>query len=1448
MEPAARLPQESSRASGEDSTTPRLLHSHGGAGDVARPNSTPAQTLGLRTAAGNSTFSRAGRAFTAFRRVRRPGPPVVDVEATIDATAEAGRLVVVTSPKWERGLDLAIVVESNGVAAVWADAIREFESSLWRMGAFRSITHWSLSSTTDEEPTLTVTDAAGHRHHPDGLYQAGGRRVILLVTDGSADHWYGLPTWNVVRSWAIGMPTAIVQLLPEGYWGYTALGVPGAAMRTVRPAAPNIEAEVRHAWWEDIPDDLSPVPVPIVALTDASLTKWARAVAAGAEWIDAVWAAPRDRPADEPSSRTLTPPERVRAFQARSSIEAQTIARILAGAPSLSIRLIRVLQTRLVPGSGPSHLAEVLVSGLLERVGPDSDDPRLRLRDGVRDLLRRGTTTTQEWDTFEVLTEHLERHAGTGPAVQALLADPSGARALDAEMEPFAAMGRAVAQRLGIDLQPPPSVPLPTAEDGRNQAPPDPENVNFAAPAVWWSTPRILFAAASPEDAGLPVPIEGHRAALREALRPWNEPVPVEGIVEPEFDDRGMLTTVERASVSRIAQTAQVAAAAGRPYTHVHVLAHGCRVGDQTTPALGLALYADDDRTTARVTSEMLRAAITSVVPGPAVVTLAVCSGTQSIGAADSDELARTLHEAGTSVVVVSKTRDTFDESVSFTRHFYGLILKGADVRTTLSSTRELLHGEQVHQAQRESLASYIRLPEHYQDRLYEVAMRAQMASLSTAQLWADRLIDAALPDAAAYDTVADILGLRIAAMSRYVEADAAAPGQVSRLDNLGLLGNAQESLAELGFRCAQLDGTDRDRRMIASREALSLAHQRYLHGLAVNPSHSWHGVQALSLEAVLTGRIGRVDRWYAAQQAAADQNDAWASTSMIELLLLAPLTSGARALDEAEEHLHELVRRTREQQPDNPFPINAMIRQLGRYISWWTRENGYFPGRQEGDLATDAMQLLNVLRALVASSEGDHGSDERSLSAQFREAVEEACRGLVYTEIEPSASRFGELLAWAEGGGSIDTVEPMLETVEWSMDERYDGGTEVGHVEVEAYLSFECYVQKGQTDVVETTVLDFDWNEHYSRVAYQPDHPMTLRWTYTLNVHERPELDFADIIESDPDPHPGRTPQPAAVVTQADISIPPAPTTQPHDAELDALERALRELDPTGTRMATILRRTLDRQYDGANTGRYKWEQLSKHEKAALGSAVETALITDFELVEGSHRDVRLAGIEFDIRFTATGTGWLIPRDGIDALHLLIGVDDVRAVMSVAVGRTSQELMATTKNPDLKSRLSPAGLEALRWLYRNEPIPANLLASLDEANAAAILAPRSAMTRVTELFRRVQARPIDATAIRTVCRQADSMKRVRDARPRLRPEGIIILSGSLMAHRQIAREIGLPIPGRSEYVSVRVTPYSSDGEYRPVFAVDGRRWTLARPGEPATEAPDISSHNFQAG
>ncbi|MFJ6950836.1 SAV_2336 N-terminal domain-related protein, partial [Micromonospora aurantiaca (nom. illeg.)] len=457
--------------------------------DLSLPGGRPGATtetgraieVGLRIPIATPSMTTV-TALSLFRRVRRPGRPVLDIDATVDATADAKRLVIVTRSERERGLDVAVVVDRTPGAMVWAETITELEGTLRRTGAFRSVTRWSLDQSMGAAAPARprVRDSAGAVHHADHLVDPAGRRLVLLLTDGTADAWRGGPLWQVLRRWAQAMPTALVHLLPEPYWAYTAIGQPTAAVRSPRPASPNSSMQTLTAWWSDEDEDHSAVSVPVFGLRPEAIMRWTRAVVTGSTWTEAIRAHPRQATAAAPAMRAASAAQRVRVFQARASEGAQRLARILAGAPVLSLPLIRVLHEHLVPHPETGQVAELMVGGLMERLpdGTGRDSLLLRFRPGVADLLYEGTTTSQEWDVYEVLSGYLERHGGSGDTVRAVLADPRGTTSVDGDLVPFAAMGRGMAMRLGLDVD------MPADSPQHGPATPAPDGSGMPAAAL----------------------------------------------------------------------------------------------------------------------------------------------------------------------------------------------------------------------------------------------------------------------------------------------------------------------------------------------------------------------------------------------------------------------------------------------------------------------------------------------------------------------------------------------------------------------------------------------------------------------------------------------------------------------------------------------------------------------------------------------------------------------------------------------------------------------------------------------------------------------------------------------------------------------------------------------------------------------------------------------------
>ena len=184
-----------------------------------------------------------------------------------------------------------------------------------------------------------------------------------------------------------------------------------------------------------------------------------------------------------------------------------------------------------------------------------------------------------------------------------------------------------------------------------------------------------------------------------------------------------------------------------------------------------------------------------------------------------------------------------------------------------------------------------------------------------------------------------------------------------------GLLGSAYKRLAELNFRAKSIGKGAKK-----VKEMLEKSRVGYLIGYDYNLSAHWNGVQYLSIESALTGKISEPQYWHAAMLASKTdlrikppgKSHIWAEGSIAELYLLAPLVGQDKQLDKAKRTLEELIKLTKKYwDKENDFPIKSTQRQFNRYIYWWTKENGYFPAA-ETDLASDAKELIKYMEEKV--------------------------------------------------------------------------------------------------------------------------------------------------------------------------------------------------------------------------------------------------------------------------------------------------------------------------------------------------------------------------------------------------------------------------------------------------------------------------------------------------
>ena len=301
-------------------------------------------------------------------------------------------------------------------------------------------------------------------------------------------------------------------------------------------------------------------------------------------------------------------------------------------------------------------------------------------------------------------------------------------------------------------------------------------------------------------------------------------------------------------------------------------------------------------------------------------------------------------------------------------------------------------------------------------------------------------------------------------------------------------------------------------------------------------------------------------------------------------------------------------------------------------------------------------------------------------------------------------------------------------------------------------------------------------------------------------------------------------------------------------DPELDLVEYELTRLDPTGDRVATVLRDTFDQLYDGQHTGRWNFDDLHTTEKTHMGTLVEINLHREFNFADGDVTDYRIAGVQVDCKYSSYPFGWNLPPEVVGQLALLLHASESKLTWHAGILRIRPEYLRIGQTRDSKKELLASARSNIRWLWTgHKRLPPNLFYQLDAEtrdaifNAKARRGNQHGQARVNELFRRVQGRIVRRAELATVAQQDDFMKRARGnrgSRTALRAEGILVL-GQQDSDPVIARALGLPLPRKGELVAARVVPADSN-RTDPVAVINGCAWAIARPGDEVVTAPIV--------
>ncbi|MEV5315520.1 FxSxx-COOH system tetratricopeptide repeat protein [Streptomyces sp. NPDC052610] len=352
----------------------------------------------------------------ALRPLQRYRPPVrmpadrIDEQATAEQAAEAGLLLPVLRATARREARLRLLMDASSSTAVWDGLLDELRQIAAGLGAFRevSVRYVHEGAGARLVTSLSRDPAAGAVRAAEQLRDPTGRQLTLVLSDCAGPLWRSGAMQELLHHWALAAPVAVVQPLPQRLWRRTHLPPRPGTLRRLEGLGARLDFRAVEG-----PSREDALPVPVLAPTRTALGTWARLLSGGtglslpaaAAWVHA------DHPAAPPRlarSSAGTGAELVGAFRRTASRQAVSLAVSLSAVP-LTLPVMQLVQRATQPRSGPSVLAETLLSGLIVRA---EEEGWYTFAPGVREELLRLLPRGEALLLLRHCGEYVERRFG----------------------------------------------------------------------------------------------------------------------------------------------------------------------------------------------------------------------------------------------------------------------------------------------------------------------------------------------------------------------------------------------------------------------------------------------------------------------------------------------------------------------------------------------------------------------------------------------------------------------------------------------------------------------------------------------------------------------------------------------------------------------------------------------------------------------------------------------------------------------------------------------------------------------------------------------------------------------------------------------------------------------------------------------------------------------------
>ncbi|MGW8380155.1 SAV_2336 N-terminal domain-related protein [Streptomyces sp. ODS28] len=367
------------------------------------------------------TLQRALRPMQRYRPPLRTVRRELDEQATAERAAETGIVTPVLRSGARRAARVRILMDVSSSMAPWESMCAELRQVCSAAGVFRDVkVHFLHEDAESGEPVVGSGMAPEGGLRPAGLLRdPTGQWVTLLLSDCAGPMWRSGRMQRQLCRWAQTTPVAVLQPLPQRMWRRTHLPAQPGTLRRRRGPGGRLEFHPAPGTRDGRPGAR---PVPVLPPTETALGHWAQLVSGATDVIvnaAAGWVHPAHpaaaRPRAAPREGTAAPREVLRKFERGASPEAVRLA-VFLSATELLLPVMQLVQRAVLPATGPSELAEVLLGGLLVRKrgrGAPSGTPAYEFREGVRELLLKRLGAGEAQLVLKECSRYVERHFGT---------------------------------------------------------------------------------------------------------------------------------------------------------------------------------------------------------------------------------------------------------------------------------------------------------------------------------------------------------------------------------------------------------------------------------------------------------------------------------------------------------------------------------------------------------------------------------------------------------------------------------------------------------------------------------------------------------------------------------------------------------------------------------------------------------------------------------------------------------------------------------------------------------------------------------------------------------------------------------------------------------------------------------------------------------------------------